>query len=111
MLTVLLLGACTSLKPVDLPPASLQDEITAGRLATPGDKVLITTGSGDRVRLQVVAVKDGIIIGRHAEVPIAEVAALEVRESSTPKTALLAGGVTGVVILFIVALSSMAFMI
>ncbi|MEZ5560009.1 MAG: hypothetical protein R3E86_15870 [Pseudomonadales bacterium] len=102
---------CTSLKPVDLPAAALHSEILAGNLVRPGDRIRVRTQDGEQVSLRVVEVREGTIVGKGTQVPVASITQLESRDFSAAKTAALAGGISGTVLIgMLVALSSMAFM-
>jgi hypothetical protein len=67
----------------------------SGELLQPGDRVrLVTTDETVyEFRVESVDLERGLVIGRDAHVPIADIAALETREASVGRTALLAGGV------------------
>lgn len=97
-LTVLgsLLGliSCTTLTPVEMPPATLQAKIVAEDILQPGKRAKIVTSDGrmQRVRIKRVDGTAGIVETDGEPVQIANIIAVETHEFSLGKTALLAAG-------------------
>lgn len=88
---------CTTLQPVANAPSDLSQHFGDGGLLKPGDRVLITTTSGSKHRFRVTSVHDGVIYGDHDSVPFSEIASVQRRETSTPKTTILVLAIAGVV--------------
>jgi hypothetical protein len=107
LLLLALLGGCTTLRPVDMPPDQLQHLIVSEGLLAPGDRVRLVTTDDREYRFRVVEidVERGLIIAKDASVPIEDVVAVETREFSKGKTAALTGGALAawVIILILVA--------
>jgi hypothetical protein len=87
-----ILTGCTTLRPVQSSPQTLQEDITSRSLIKAGDRVKITTANGQQYEFKVVSLEDGHIKGEGVDVQVKDVAQVEKREVSTGKTALLAGG-------------------
>ena len=95
LLFALTIPACTTLKPTEATPEELQRQLMSGELLEPGERVrLVTTDETVyEFRVTEIDVEQGLVIGRDERVPIADLIAVETREVSTGKTALLVGGV------------------
>jgi predicted small lipoprotein YifL len=89
------LHACTSMKPVDSPPAELAAKIRQGGVLHVGDEVTIVTRDGQKKHFKVTGIDDDMVRGDKENVAIDDVAALQTKEISLGNTALLAGGVVG----------------
>lgn len=108
---VLAAGGCTSFKTVELPPGTLKEEIVAGNVVKPGDRIRVTRRVGEPVSFRVTGIRDGLLLGEGVSVAIEEIEALESREYSAGKTVALVGGISAATVaLMLVALSSVAFM-
>lgn len=108
MLIALCSVACTTLEPVDVPADELQRQLRAGTLVRAGDRVrLVTTDANvHKFRVTEVSLEQGVVLGKNAAVPIDEIVALETRDVSVGRTALLTGGVgLGVAALIAVAIA------
>ncbi len=115
VLLVLLLvignAACTTLEAIDVPADELQQQLRAGTLVVPGDRVrLVTADSAEHeFRITEIDLEDDTLIGEEASVPIDDVVALQIRKASPVRTGLLAGGVTiGVAALIAIAIAPAA---
>lgn len=108
ILTVCLVGACTTLHPIAGSPAELPQRIADGGVVHPGDRVVITTVQGTKHKFVVRSVRDGAIYGAHDSVPLNEIATLQKREFSTGKTVVLVVILLGVVAGIAVAVSNAA---
>ena len=100
--------ACTTIEPVSVPDNELQQQLRAGTLVYPGDRVrLVTTDEAvHKFRVTEISPESGLILGRNISVPIDDVVAVETREVSVGRTALLTGGVgMGVAALIAVAIA------
>ena len=93
-LAVLLLVAtgCTSLKPIELAPESLQEKILSDNIINVGDRVKVVTSDGVRSEFKVTAKSEDHIRGKDVDIPIKDIVALETREFSGGKTSALVGG-------------------
>lgn len=104
---LLSLAACSSMQPVEMSPESVQERILSDDILSPGDRARIVTADGRRHKVIVRAVdkERGIIETSKDPVIVADIVALETREFSMGKTALLAVGSYGALALIAVALS------
>lgn len=107
-LLILSCVACTTLEPVAVPAAELQSQLRAGMLVKPGDRVRLVTADETvhRFRVTEVSSEQGVVIGRNERVLMDEIVAVETREVSVGRTALLTGGVgVGAAILIAIAIA------
>ena len=91
-LIILLIGGCSTVKPLEMPPEQVQKKISAGEIFGVGDKVKVATSDGEVYDFKVTAVTNQHILGDEVKIPIDEIVAIETREFSAGKTAALAGG-------------------
>jgi hypothetical protein len=96
-LIVSMVGGCTTLQPVANVPGDLSQHFDDGGVLKPGDRVIITTTSGVKRKFRVSSVRDGVIYGDRDSVPFGEVASVQRREASAPKTAILVVVILGIV--------------
>lgn len=89
---MLLITGCTTLKHVEFSPGQLQEGIPAGGVIQVGDSVVITTADRNQHKFEVTSISDGHVAGNNIEVPIADIVAIEKRETSVAKTLALVGG-------------------
>ena len=87
--------ACTSLRPTEATPDELQDQLRSAELFQPGDRVRLVTADETvhESRVAEIDLDRGLVIGGGDRVAIADIVAVETREISAGKTALLVGGV------------------
>ncbi|KUJ83587.1 hypothetical protein AWR36_006950 [Microbulbifer flavimaris] len=85
------LSGCTSLQPVELGSIELQEKIVKEDLVAVGDRIKVVLDSGERKSFKVAEVTPTHIYGADDSVSIDSIAALESREFSGGKTALLVG--------------------
>jgi hypothetical protein len=106
-LTLLLASGCTSLRPTEASPEDLQRMITQENLIKPGDRVRLVTADEavHKFRVTRVDLDEGIVAGRAQAVPITEIVAVETREVSIGKTAVLTGGVIGAGVLILILIA------
>jgi len=91
---VLVAGACTSMKAVEMPPGQLQEKVAAGEIVKVGDTVQIATSDGQTHRFKVTAITADLVSGKDIQIPVADILAVKTREFSGGKTtALTAGGI------------------
>ncbi len=88
---VLIFSGCTTLKPVELSPEQLHERISTGEVIQAGDDVKLITADGEQHEFKVIAVTNDRIMGEDIEIPIVDIIAVETREFSGGKTAVLAG--------------------
>jgi hypothetical protein len=100
---ILVSTGCTTLRPVNGTPEDLRQQISAGTLLKPGDRVSIVSVDGKTHRFEVTGIAAGVIQGRHESVPVDQVASLEKRRVSALKTAALAVAVVAAGIVAIAA--------
>ncbi len=75
-----------------MPPEELHERISEGDIIQPGDFVKIVTSDGQRHNFEVANRTADRITGKSVEIPITDIVAIETREFSGGKTALLAAG-------------------
>lgn len=112
--------SCTNLQPIEASPETLQERIRQGDLLKVGDSVSVFTEDEKEHRFVVTAIDADEIRGRvvnmHTDdadeireevvtIPIDSVVAVQTREMSIGKTALLAGGVYGIIFLIAMAIA------
>jgi hypothetical protein len=88
-LVVCMVTGCTTLQPVANVPGDLSQHFNDGGVLKPGDRVVIVTLRGAKHAFRISSVHDGVIYGEHDSVPFSEIASVEKRETSSPKTTLL----------------------
>ena len=88
--------SCTTLTPTEVSPEQIQQLLAAGNLLGPGDRVEIATSDGKVYEFRVTQIDQeaGLVLGENEQLPIKDIVAVKTREFSMGKTALLAGGVT-----------------
>lgn len=96
-LIVCLVGGCTTLQPVANAPNELSQHFNDGGVLKTGDRLVITTTSGAKHRFRVSSIHDGVIYGDHDSVQFSEIASVQRRETSAPKTTILVAAILGVV--------------
>ena len=105
VLVIINLIGCTSLQTIEAPPDKLHEQIRHENLIKVGDKVKIITEDQKEHQFVVTAINEDAIRGEDATIPIDSIAAVQTREFSTGKTALLAGGITAGTILLMVIIA------
>lgn len=97
--------ACTTLEPVEMPAADVQRMILTEEIPLEGESIRVVTSDGKTHKYRVIAVDmdERLIQGRKDAVSIDDVVAIETREFSVGKTALLAGGSYLVIALIVAA--------
>lgn len=90
--SLLVLVSCTTLTPIEMAPATLQEKIVTEDILQPGKRAKIVTSDGkmQRVRIRRVDGTAGVIETDGDPVHIADIIAVETREFSLGRTALLA---------------------
>ena len=96
-LIVCISGGCTTLQPVANAPIDLSQHFNDGGVLKSGDQVVIVTTSGTKHQFRVSSVHDGVIYGDHDSVAFSEIATVQRRETSAPKTAILVVLILGLV--------------
>lgn len=107
ILLIINLIGCTSLQTIEAPPDKLHEQIRHENLLKVGDKVKIITEDQKDYQFVVTAINQDEIRGEDVTIPIDSIAAVQTRELSTGKTALLAGGITAtmLVVMIIIAIA------
>ena len=95
LICALLTSSYTTLQPSEATPQEVQRLILTGDLLKPGDrmKIVKTDRSVYEFRIESIDLDQGLVIGVNEQVRIDDIIALETRQVSIGKTALLAGGV------------------
>ena len=104
LLIINLIG-CTSLQTIEAPPDKLHEQIRHENLVKVGDKVKIVTEDQKEHEFVVTATNENEIRGEDITIPIDSIVAVQTREFSAGKTALLVGGVTASTILLMVIIA------
>lgn len=106
LFVLVLLPACTTLEHVEMPAAELQRRILSGELPLEGEFIKVATADGKSHRYRVTEVDRDkrVLLGGEDIVPIDDILAIETREFSLGKTALLAG--SSYVLLGLIALAA-----
>lgn len=87
-----LIFGCTTLRPIAGQPEQIQEQILAGQLVVPGDRVRVTARDGSSQSFRVTEVgPNGELIGKDGHVAVGDIVALEKRRTSWVKTGLLVG--------------------
>ena len=99
MMTVfaMLIVGCTSLQPVDLPAEEVRDQVRAGQIARPGERVSVTTEDGRTHDFKVVQVANGSVRGDAADVPIDTIVSVRTSQTDPVRTVLAAAGAVAAV--------------
>jgi hypothetical protein len=94
LLGALASSACTTLGPKLATPKEVPCQLLPGELLQHGDRVTLVTSDEIVYELPATEIdfEQGFVIGPEEQVPIADIVAVETRELSMGKTALLAGG-------------------
>lgn len=93
----LLLGGCTSLKPVELPPEEVRSQVRSGQILQPGERVSLTTEDGTTHVFEVLEVTDRAVRGAAVEVPIDSIVSVRTTQADPARTVLALGGALAVV--------------
>jgi hypothetical protein len=96
-LIICMIGGCTTLHPIANAPSDLSQRFGDGGVLQPGDRVIITTLAGAKHRFRVRSVRDGVIYGDRDSVAFSDIASIDRRDFSSPKTAILVVVIAGVV--------------
>ena len=103
LVAILMIAGCTTMKAVEMTPDELQEQISTGQILSEGEMVNIVTADERTHEFRVSTITDKSIIGSDIDVPveisIADIVAIETTEFSGGKTAALAGGMAGGVLL------------
>lgn len=91
LLSLLFLCACTTLKPVELSTADLQEKIASQTVLKVGDQAKIIDQNGERHSFKVTEMTATHVLGRDKSVAIADIVALETKSFSGGKTSALVG--------------------
>ncbi len=92
VIAALLVAACTTMRPVPGSRDQIAEQVRAGALLKPGDRIRVVTDSGAEQKLRVAGIRsDGTIVAKETEVRVDEIASLEKREKSWIKTGVLVG--------------------
>lgn len=108
LLTVLASG-CTTTKPIEVSPKSLQNKIATEKLFKKDDLVIITTKDGKQHDFRVTEIDANHISGKNITIPIKHIIAAEKKELSAGKSLAAVGGGAAFIYLLSVALVSSLF--
>jgi hypothetical protein len=87
-------SGCTTLQPAEATPDELQRLILSEGILEPGQRVRLVTRDKavHEFRVTVVDSEKGVVHGKDESVPIGDIVAIETREISAGRTALLTRG-------------------
>ena len=88
----IVIAGCAGLKPVDLPPEEVRQQVRAGQIAQPGERVSVTTEDGRTHEFKVVQVTDSSVRGDNADVLIDTIISVRTRQTDPARTVLAAAG-------------------
>ena len=88
----LLLGGCTSLKPVELPPEEVRSQVRNGQIVRAGERVSLTTQDGTTHVFEVLEVTDRVVRGAAIDVPIDSIVSVRTTQADPMRTVLAVGG-------------------
>lgn len=100
VLFVFLLGGCTSLQPVDLSSGELREQVRAGEIAQPGDRISVTTEDGKTQTIEVTEVTNDDVRSSNSNVPIDTIVTMRTKQTDTTRSVLaVAGSVAAVYVI------------
>ena len=105
LVVLLVIQGCSTVRPVEMTPEVLQQQIESTKLIEVGDSVEIVTADGQKYKFDVTKVDKEQVIGKDVAIPIKDIVALHTREFSGGKTALLVGTTAVTVWMILTALS------
>ena len=88
----IVLGGCTSMKPIELQPVAEGD-----RILEIGDKVRVTTKTGEQYSFKVTSLSPESIGGEEAQLSIDDIALIEVKQLNSTRTGVGLGAGIGAV--------------
>ncbi len=97
----LLLGGCTSLKPVESPPEELREQVRNGQIVRPGERVSLTTDDGATHVFDVLEVTDSAVRGDAVSIPVDSIVSVRTQRADPARTALAAGGALAIVYILV----------
>lgn len=104
-LVIVLMSACSTMKPIEMTPEQLQQKISAGEVVSVGDAVKVATSNNEVYEFKVTAITDQQILGENIEIPINEVVGIETKEFSAGKTVAAVAGGTALLWAILVAIT------
>ena len=110
LVVLLVIQGCSTVRPVEMTPEVLQQQIESTKLIEVGDSVEIVTADGQKYKFDVTKVDKEQVIGKDVAIPIKDIVALHTREFSGGKTALLVGTTAVTVWMILTALSLIGLM-
>ena len=96
LLVATIVAGYTSLKPIELSQDQLHMEIRNNHVVEVGENIKAVTVDGKRHEFKVVEVTATSLVGETESIEIDDIVALETRQFSGGKTALLVGGMYAV---------------
>lgn len=87
-------AACTTMTPTELPADAVHEQILSGAILSKGETVKLVTSDGrtHKFRVKAIDTEKQLIVGSKETVAVGDVVALETKNFSVGKTALLAVG-------------------
>ena len=107
---IFVLGGCTSMQPVEMQPVQLQKELVAGDIVDIGETVKLVTADGKEHKFKVASIGNDHISGKNEDILIKDIVAVETREFSAGKTAVLAAGSAAALAYLLEAAAGAAFL-
>ena len=108
VLVIISLFGCATFQPIEAQRSDLQDEIRHENILKISDDVKIITEDGKKYQFRITSIDENEIVGvqnkKTYRIPIDSIVALETKEFSMGKTALLTGGIiAGLGLLFLIS--------
>ncbi len=92
-----LMGGCTSLTPIEVPPQAVREQVRAGQICRPGERVFVTTEDGETHEFKVVEVTELAVRGSTSDVLIDQIVSVRTKQTNPARTVLAVVGAVGVV--------------
>jgi len=98
-------SACTTMNPVEMSPEAVQQKIVSENILVPGKRAKIVTQDGQihKIRVNRIDKELRLIEAEEETINITDIVAVETRDFSIGKTALLAAGSYTVLVLLALA--------
>ena len=91
--SAVIVGGCTSLKPVGSSVVEVREQLRSGEISTRGEQIRVVTEDGTSHDFEVVEVTDRAIRGDVINVPIDEIVSLNVKQFDFVKTTFVVLGI------------------
>jgi hypothetical protein len=103
ILAIINLIGSTSLKTIEVPPVKLHEQLRHENLVKVVDKVVIITEDKKQYQFVVTAISEDEFLGEDVTIAVASIIDMQTQHVNVGKTALLTSGLTGTMILIVIA--------